>query len=76
MEEQGAFRKKRSCTDQLFTVRMLSEKTIAKNERMIMVCVDLEKAHDNVNRDLMWNVLEEYGIRGRLERQQIDVCKL
>ena len=68
LEEQGAFQKKRSCTDQLFTVRMLSEKTIAKNKRMTMVCVDLEKAYDNVNRDLMWNVLEEYGIRGRLAK--------
>ena len=42
--EQGAFQKKRSCTDQLFSVRMLSERTIAKNKRMLMVCVDLEKA--------------------------------
>ena len=50
LEEQGAFRKRRSCTDQLFTVRMLSEKVIAKNKSMIMVCVDLEKAYDNVNR--------------------------
>ena len=23
---------------------------------------------NNVNRDLMWNVLEEYGIRGRLAK--------
>ena len=68
LEEQGAFRKKGSCTDQLFTVKMLSEKTIAKNRRMIMVCPDLEKTYDNVNRDLMWNVLEEYGIRGRLAK--------
>ena len=64
LEEQGAFRKRRSCTDQLFTVRMLSEKIIAKNKSMIMVCVDLEKAYDNVNREMMWKVLEEYGIRG------------
>ena len=62
LEEQGAFRKRRSCTDQLFTVRMLSEKIIAKNKSMIMVCVDLEKAYDNVNREMMWKVLEEYGI--------------
>ena len=34
-----------------FTVRMLNEKTIAKNKRMIMVCVDLEKAYDNVNKE-------------------------
>ena len=39
--------------DQLFTVRMLSEETIAKNKRMIMVCLDLENAYDNVNMELM-----------------------
>ena len=35
LEEQGAFRKQRSCTDQLFTVRMLSQKIIEKNKSMI-----------------------------------------
>ena len=29
--------------NQFFTVRKLNEKVIAKNIRMIMVCVDLEK---------------------------------
>ena len=62
LEEQVAFRKRRSCTDQLFTVRMLNEKVIEKNKRMTMVCVDLEKAYDNVNREMMWNVLAGYGI--------------
>ena len=44
LEEQGAFRKGRSCVDQLFTVRQLGEKIIEKNKRMLMVCMDLEKA--------------------------------
>ena len=68
LEEQGAFRKERSCTDQLFTVRMLSQKIIEKNKSMIMVCVDLEKAYDNVIRELMWQVMDEYGIRGSLAK--------
>ena len=38
--------------DQLFTVRMLSEKTITKNKRMILVYVDLEKG------SLNWTTLE------------------
>ena len=38
LEEQGAFRKKRSSVDQLFTVRQLWEKSIEKNRRMVMVC--------------------------------------
>ena len=66
LEEQGAFRKGRSCTDQLFTVRMLNEKVIEKNTSMIMVCVDLEKAYDNVDREMMWSVLEKYGTSGSL----------
>ena len=44
LDEQGAFRSKRSCIDQIFTVRQLGEKVIGKNKAMRMVCVDLEKA--------------------------------
>ena len=62
LEEQGAVRKKRTCTNQLFTVRLLSKTTVAKNERMTMECVDLEIAYDNVNRELVWSVLEKYEI--------------
>ena len=67
LEEQGAFRRKRSCIDQIFTVRQLGEKVIEKNKTMRMVCVDLEKAFDRVDRELLWQVLESYGVRGRLK---------
>ena len=45
-EEQGAFRRQRSCTDQLFKVRQFGEKLIEKNKTINMVCIDLEKAFD------------------------------
>ena len=51
LEAQGGFRKGRSCTDQLFTIRQLSEKMIEKNKKMVVACVDLEKAYDRVGRD-------------------------
>ena len=44
--------KKRSCADQLFTVRQLGEKKIEK-KRMLMVWVDLEKACDRVDREML-----------------------
>ena len=33
-----------------------------------MVCVDLEKAYDRVDREMLWQVLETYGVGGRLGR--------
>ena len=68
LEAQGGFRKGRSCTDQLFTIRQLSEKMIEKNKKMVLACVDLEKVYDRVGREKLWNVLKEYGVKGRLLR--------
>ena len=67
LEENGAFRRQRSCIDQLFTVRQLEEKIIEKNKTMNMVCIDLEKAFDTVNRMLLWLMVERYGVKRRLK---------
>ena len=68
MDEQGGFKAGRGCIDQIFAVRQIVEKTIEKDRVVYMAFVDLEKAYDNVNRQKLWNVLEEYGVRGRLLR--------
>ena len=70
MEVQGDFRRGRSCVDQIFTIRQLSEKVLEKNKQMVMACIDLGKADDTVCRDRLWQVLERYGIRGGLMRAQ------
>ena len=41
---------------------------IEKNKKMVLACVDLEKAYDRVGREKLWNVLKEYGVKGRLLR--------
>ena len=66
LEEQGAFQRKRSCIDQTFTVRQLGEKVIENNKTMMTVCVDLKKAFDRVDRELLWQVIERYGVREML----------
>ena len=68
LEEQGAFKRNRSCIDQMFTLRQLGEKVMEKNIKMVMVCVDLEKAYDKVDRGLLWQVIDAYEVRGRLAR--------
>ena len=66
LEVQGAFRRGRSCVDQIFTIRQLSEKVLEKNKQMVIACIDLEKAYDKVCRVRLWQVLERYGIQGGL----------
>ena len=62
------FRSGRGCCDQIFAVKQLVEKTIEKDRKMYMAFVDLEKAYDNVSREMLWKVLDEYGVKGKLLR--------
>ena len=42
MDEQGGFRSGRGCSDQIFAVKQIVEKTIEKDKKMYMAFVDLE----------------------------------
>ena len=44
------------------------EKTIEKDMKVYMAFVDLEKVYDNVSREKLWKVLDEYGVKGKLLR--------
>ena len=50
---QGGFRRGRGCTDQVFVVRQISEKYLAKGKDVYFAFMDLEKAYDRVDRDAM-----------------------
>ena len=57
LEYQCGFRPQRSCCDQLFTLRRLTELALAKQQRLYIAFVDLRKAFDSVNRTALWVVL-------------------
>ena len=65
-EVQGGFRRGRGCMDQVFIVRQICEKYLAKGKNVYFAFMDLEKAYDRVDRDALWNVLRLYGIDGKL----------
>ncbi|XP_076038728.1 uncharacterized protein LOC143023941 [Oratosquilla oratoria] len=60
------FRKGRGCTDAIFTLRQLREKTIQHNKELNLLFVDQEKVFDRINRNKLWQTHEEYSIRGQL----------
>ena len=59
LEEQGGFRAKRGCVDQVFTLRQVMEKAIEKRRELFVAFIDLEKAYDGVNRVKLWEALSQ-----------------
>jgi hypothetical protein len=57
VEEQCGFRKGRSCTDAIFTVQQITEKR-KHNLPLFLLFIDYEKAYDNVNRDKLWEIMD------------------
>ena len=58
-DSQCGFRKARGCSDMIFTVRQLVEKSI---EHRSIIYVDLKKAYDSVPREALWLALKKLGI--------------
>jgi len=58
VEEQRGFRKGRSCTDAIFTVQQIIEKRKEHNLPLFLLFIDYEKAYDNVNRDNLWEMMD------------------
>jgi len=58
VEEQCGFRKRRSCTDDIFTVQQIIEKSKEHNAAPFLLFIDYEKAYGNVNRDKLWEMMD------------------
>jgi hypothetical protein len=58
IEEQCGFRKGCSCTDAIFTVQQIMEKRKEHNLPLFILFVEYEKAYDNVNREKLWEMME------------------
>ena len=61
-DEQAGFRKKRSCADQIATLRIIVEQSIEWQSPLYTCFIDFEKAFDSVDRDSIWNILLHYGV--------------
>jgi hypothetical protein len=73
LEYQCGFRPQRGCSDQLFSLRRVSELALAKQQRLYIAFVDLCKAFDSVNRAALWAVLRASGLPEDLVRILIDL---
>uniref|UniRef100_A0AAV2JSU2 Reverse transcriptase domain-containing protein n=1 Tax=Knipowitschia caucasica TaxID=637954 RepID=A0AAV2JSU2_KNICA len=61
-DQQAGFRKERSCTDQIATLRIILEQSLEWNSPMYVNFIDYEKAFDSVDRQSLWKLLRHYGV--------------
>ncbi|VDP69745.1 unnamed protein product [Schistosoma curassoni] len=60
--QQAGFRKDRSCTDQIATLRISVGQSIEWNSSLYINFIDYEKAFDSVDRTLLWKLLRHYSV--------------
>ena len=68
LEEQAGSRTNRSTIDQIFTLKMVMEKTHALNKPLFMCFIDIQKAYDSVHRPLLWQICRHYGLSDKIIR--------
>jgi hypothetical protein len=67
-DHQCGFRRNRSTTDQIFYIRQTVEKKWEYNGTAHQLFLDFKKAYDSVKREVLYNLLHEFGVRKRLVR--------
>jgi len=73
-DHQCGFRRNSSTTDHIFCIRQILEKKWEYNEAVHQLFIDFKKAYDSVRREVLYNILIEFGIPKKLVRL-IKMCR-
>jgi hypothetical protein len=61
-DRQCGFRCNRSTTEQIFCIHQILAKKWEYNETVRQLFIDLKKAYDSVKREVLYNILIEFGV--------------
>jgi hypothetical protein len=62
------FRRNRSTTDQIFCIRLILEKKWEYKATVHQLFIDFKKAYDSVRREVLYNIVIEFGVPMKLVR--------
>jgi hypothetical protein len=65
-DHQCGFRHTRSTTDQILCIRQILKKKLEYNETVHQLFPDFKKAYDSVGREVLYNILIEFGVSMKL----------
>ena len=64
-EVQGAFRKGRRCEDHIFSLKSICAIRKSKKQKTYLAFLDISKAFDTLNRNMLFNYIHTKGIQGK-----------
>ena len=68
-EEQSGFRAGHSTVGNMFVLYAIVQRYLLKKSGKVYICfVEFKKAFDTINRSVLWNVLRESGVCGKMLR--------
>jgi hypothetical protein len=73
-DHQCGFRRNRSTTDHIFSIRQILEKKWEYNEAEHQLFIVFKKAYDSVRREVLYNILIDFGMPMKLVRL-IKMCQ-
>jgi len=62
LQEQAGFTSQRGCVDATATLKIALQNLHVANQDAYVLFVDLVKAFDSVNREMLWKILYKYGL--------------
>ncbi|CAF3044667.1 unnamed protein product [Rotaria sp. Silwood2] len=68
LEQEAGFRSNRSTIDQIFILKMTMEKSREFNRPLFMCFIDIQKACDPINRELLWKICQHYCLTDKVVR--------
>jgi hypothetical protein len=72
-DHQCGFHRNRSTMDQIFYIQQILQKKWEYNGTVNQLFIDFKKAYDSVKREVLYNILLEFGIHRKLVRL-IKMC--
>ncbi len=73
VDEQNGFRPGRSCIDHIFSLSTLVQNRLNENKSTFAAFIDMEKAFDWIDRDLLFYKLLSYNITGKFYRAVVSL---
>ena len=67
-EYQAGFRRQRSTSDQLFSIRQIVQKSYEMNVETHHLFIDFKAAYDSIDREGLWNIMAEFHFPHRMIR--------